>query len=74
MTPFVSFHCMHACSRRLCSQQPGHSQWLIGPDTFFLSLAYAPAFTHSWASTWPLFNLGHQPTQQCTDGETQQSL
>lgn len=46
LTPFVSFHCMHAHSRRLCSQQPGHSQWLIGPDQYLLSVTGLCPCTH----------------------------
>ena len=38
LTPFSSFHSMHAHSRRLCSQQPGHSQWLAGLDQYLLSV------------------------------------
>ena len=38
LTPFTSFYSMYAHSRRLCSQQPGHSQWLAGPDQYLLSV------------------------------------
>lgn len=46
LTPFVSFHCMRAQSRRLGSQQGGHSQWLICPEQYLLSVTGLCPCTH----------------------------